>query len=113
MSKGVPSSDIFCDHAGICTYDSMYRAANVFQAKSMVVVTQQYHLTRALFDANSLGIKTVGVSSSLHTYDNQDHYDQREFFARISDFGKVINKAQSAYLSNRVAGPVRRRSTSW
>ncbi len=113
VSKGVPSSDIFCDHAGICTYDSMYRAANVFQAKSMVVVTQQYHLTRALFDANSLGIKTVGVSSSLHTYDNQDHYDQREFFARISDFGKVITKAQSAYLSEPVSLDQSGDVTSW
>ena len=113
VKNGVPSSDIFCDHAGICTYDSMYRAANVFQAKSMVVITQQYHLTRALFDANSLGISAVGISASLHTYDNQSYYDQREFFARVSDFGKVITKAQSAYLSEPVSLNQSGDVTSW
>ena len=99
----MPSEDIFCDHAGICTYDSMYRAANVFQARTMVVVTQAYHLPRALYDANSLGIKAVGVSASLHTYTGQSSYDQREFMARISDFGKVLTKAKSTYLSEPVS----------
>ncbi|MGI6590283.1 MAG: SanA/YdcF family protein [Eggerthellaceae bacterium] len=103
VDKGVPSENVFCDHAGICTYDSMYRALNVFQVSSMVVVTQEYHLSRALYDANSLGIQTVGVSASLHTYDNQDYYDQREFFARVSDFRKVLMKEKSTYLSEPVS----------
>lgn len=103
VEQGVPSADVFCDHAGICTYDSMYRAKNVFSVSKMVVVTQAYHLPRALFDANALGMQAVGVSASLHDYTDQSYYDQREFFARISDFGKVLTKQQSDYLSEPVS----------
>lgn len=113
VKKGIPSEDVFCDHAGICTYDSMYRAINVFEVSSMVVVTQEYHLSRALYDANSLGISTVGVSASLHTYDDQDYYDEREFFARISDFRKVLMKEKSAYLSEPVPLNQSGDVTSW
>lgn len=103
VAQGVSSEDIFCDHAGLNTYDSMYRAKNVFNVKTMVVVTQTYHLYRALFDANALGIDAVGVNSNLHVYQKQSYYDFREVFARVSDFGKIITKAKSTYLSEPVS----------
>lgn len=103
VAKGVPSEDIFCDHAGLNTYDSMYRAKNVFNASTMVVVTQTYHQYRALWDANMLGISSVGVASDLHTYANQAYYDFRELMARVSDFGKVLMKQKSTYLSEPVS----------
>ena len=100
---GVPSEDIFCDHAGLNTYDSMYRAYHVFGAQRIVVVTQTYHLYRALFDAASFHMEAVGVPSDLRAYQNQTNYDAREVLARVSDMLKVISNADATYLSEPVS----------
>lgn len=113
VERGVPSEDVFCDHAGICTYDSMYRAQYVFNVKSMVVVTQQYHLPRALYDANALGVVSVGVSSDLHEYDDQERFDTREVLARVSDFAKIHTNADAQYLSEPVSLDQSGDVTSW
>ena len=68
----IPSQDVFMDHAGISTYDSIYRAKYIFQAKKIIIVTQKYHLYRALYIANSLGIDAYGVPSNQRTYTNQE-----------------------------------------
>lgn len=108
ISKGVPSEDIFCDHAGFSTYESMYRAEDIFEVKRLVVVTQTYHLYRAIYDAETRGIEVVGVSSDLHEYQNQSWFDTREVMARAKDFfvtvigleptfrGEIISLNQSA-----------------
>ena len=103
IAAGVPSEDVFCDHRGVCTYDSMYRAKNVFGVESLMVVTQSYHLYRALFDANGLGIDAWSVGSDIHEYADQDYYDKREVLARINDFKKVLCKETSEYLSEPVS----------
>jgi SanA protein len=61
MNAGIPDDDIFLDHAGFDTYSSMYRARDVFDAQSMTIVTQDFHLPRALFIARHLGITAYGV----------------------------------------------------
>ena len=61
VAQGVPSEDVFCDHAGFSTYESMYRAKHVFGAERIVVATQTYHLYRALYAASGLGLEAVGV----------------------------------------------------
>lgn len=61
IKSGVPSSDIFLDHAGFSTYDSLIRARDIFQAKKVIIVTQDYHLYRALYIAQSLGLEASGV----------------------------------------------------
>ncbi len=58
---GIPSSDIFLDHAGFDTYSSMYRARDVYQSKSLLIVTQDFHMPRALWIARRLGIPAYGV----------------------------------------------------
>ena len=63
VAQGVPSEDVFCDHAGFSTYESMYRAKHVFGAERIVVATQTYHLYRALYAASGLGLEAVGVPS--------------------------------------------------
>lgn len=60
IEKGVPSEDIFMDHAGFNSYDSIYRAKEIFEAKRIVIVTQKYHLYRALYIANNLGLEAKG-----------------------------------------------------
>lgn len=97
IEQGVPSEDIFCDHAGFSTYESMYRAKNIFGVESMIVVTQTYHLYRALYSANGLGIDAVGVSSDYHSYQNQPLFDLREIPARSKDFFQTLFKVPFAF----------------
>lgn len=84
--KGVPSRDIFMDHAGFSTYDTMYRAKEVFCAKKCIVVTQKYHLTRALYIANKLGLDASGICCDTTTYKGQTARNLREAAARFKDF---------------------------
>ncbi len=93
-ANGIPADDIFCDHAGLSTYDSMYRLKNVFNVQRCVIVTQEYHLYRAVYDARGFGIDARGVPSDLSDYSAKDSYEQREFFARIKDFFGIITKME-------------------
>lgn len=95
---GVPSSDVFRDHAGFDTYDSIYRARDVFGADKIIIVTQGYHLYRALFIAESLGIEAYGVSADLHTYRGQFNREVREILARNKDVLSCIFGAKPKYL---------------
>lgn len=100
ISQGVPSDDIFCDHAGFSTYESMYRAKNVFGAERIVVATQTYHLFRALYAAEGLGLEAIGVPSDYHSYSKQVQYDIREIPARTKDFFKTLLKVPSTYVGD-------------
>ena len=92
---GVPEEDIFCDHAGFSTYDSMYRAKSIFEVERAVVVTQTYHEYRALYVAEKLGLEAKGVASDQEKYSGQSVRELREVLARIKDFGKCIIKPES------------------
>lgn len=83
---GVPSEDIFLDHAGFSTYDSLWRAKEIFGAERVVIVTQEYHLYRALYLAEELGLEAVGVSADLRSYAGQSFRELREILARLKDF---------------------------
>ena len=83
---GVPSEDVFLDHEGYSTYESLYRAKAVFGAKKIVIITQEYHLHRALYIARELGMEAVGVSADLRPYRLQGRYNAREHLARFKDF---------------------------
>lgn len=98
IDRGVPSEDVFMDHAGFSTYETMYRAKEVFAAKRVLIVTQSYHLYRSVYIAEKLGLEAYGVSSDLQTYVRQDYYDFREMLARDKDFVKVIFKPKPTYL---------------
>lgn len=95
VEKGVPSEAVFMDHAGLSTYDTMYRAANIFGVKAAVVVTQQYHMYRALYDARALGIDAYGVCAEKKEYNGQTYRDIREVAARIKDMCCCILKPES------------------
>ena len=95
---GVPSSAVFMDHAGFSTYDSMYRARDVFQAKKIIIVTQRYHLFRALYIARRLGLEAYGVSCDYRPYATQTQNSLRELLARCKDFLFCIFKPSPKYL---------------
>lgn len=103
LESGIPSVDIFMDHAGLSTYDSIYRAKEVFEVSSMIIVTQKYHLYRALYIANKLGVKSYGMDAQKNIYSGQSYRDSREFLARIKDFFKVILRPKSSYLGDAIS----------
>lgn len=100
IEKGVPSSDIFMDHAGFSTYESLYRAKEIFQAKKVIIVTQDYHLYRALYIANQLGLDATGVPSNPRKYSGQTKRDIREFAARVKDVITCTFKPEPTYLGD-------------
>jgi vancomycin permeability regulator SanA len=98
MELDVPSNDIFMDHAGFSTYESMYRLKHIFGAKSVVIVTQKYHLYRSLYIARSLGIDAYGYAAEDIKYFGDTYRELREILARDKDFFKSIYKPKSTYL---------------
>ena len=102
MAQDVPSEDIFMDHAGFATYDSFYRAGAIFGVKKVVIVTQAYHLPRALWIARALGLEAVGVSCDTRRYAGQLYRDVREILARDKDFFKCILKPLPRYLGEAI-----------
>ncbi len=103
IDNGVPSEVIFMDHAGFSTYESMYRLKNVFLADSAIVVTQEYHLPRAVYIAQTLGIEATGQGADLHTYRGQVKNDIRESAARVKDFFVSIIQPKSTYVGNPIS----------
>jgi vancomycin permeability regulator SanA len=102
IDEGIPSEDVFMDHAGFSTYESIYRAKEVFQADKILIVTQEYHLYRALYIANQLGVEAYGVSSDYHTYVGQFMRDFREMLARVKDCATCIFKPEPTYLGDSI-----------
>lgn len=86
VSQGVPEEDIFLDHAGFSTYESLYRARDVFEVSSVIIVTQEFHLFRAVYIARELGLNASGVNSNPRRYGNETKDALRESLARVKDF---------------------------
>lgn len=101
--NGVPSEDIFMDHAGFSTYESIYRIRDIFQAKQVILVTQEYHLYRALYVAKRFGLKAYGVSADLQEYAGQSYYDARELVARIKDFAYTVIFPKPTFLGEPIS----------
>lgn len=97
IDKGVPADDVFCDHAGFSTYETMYRAKHVFGADRIIVSTQTYHLYRALYDALGMGLDATGVASDFRTFAQQPAWDAREALARTKDLFAVLVQAPPTF----------------
>ena len=102
LQEGVPEEDLFLDHAGFSTYDSVYRAKKVFQVERMVVVTQGYHLYRALYGCEKMGIKAWGAAADQTVYHGQAMRDLREIAARDKDVVKWMLKPEPTYLGEAI-----------
>jgi len=102
LAQNIPSSDVFMDHAGFSTYESVYRARDIFQAKKIIIVTQKYHLHRALYIAKALGLDAYGVAADPRTYAGQTARDIREILARNKDFLTSIFQPKPTYLGEAI-----------
>lgn len=103
VDNKVPSEDVFMDHAGFSTYESMYRAKEIFGAKKVVIVTQKYHLYRSLYIAEKLGLDAYGTASDYRTYAGQLRRDIREVLARNKDLFMSIIKPKPTYLGEKIS----------
>lgn len=86
IAHGVPEENILTDPYGLSTYDSIWRIKNVYKYDSAVIVTQQYHLSRALYIAEKLGVDACGVPADPRKYQKQLYHSAREVLARFKDF---------------------------
>ncbi len=101
-ARGVPDEDIFTDHAGFSTYDTMYRARDVFEVTDALVVTQEFHLARAVYTARALGLEAIGVVADIQPYANERRFAMRDWLARVKAFIQLhVTKPLPRYL-----GPV-------
>lgn len=101
IEQGIDSKVIFLDHAGISTYDSVYRAIKLYGADKILIVTQKYHLYRAIYLARALGAEACGVSANLRSYMKQPLYTTREWAARVKDFAMAITKPEATYMGEK------------
>lgn len=102
MERGVASQDVFTDHAGFSTYESMYRARDIFQAKRVIIVSQRYHLYRAVYDARALGLEAWGVAAEDIAYLGQTARDMREILARGKDWLYCILQPEPTFLGEAI-----------
>ena len=100
VDAGVPSRDVFMDHAGFSTYESVYRAKAIFGVERVVIVTQEYHLYRALMIARQMGLEAYGVASDYRSYVGQTSREIREILARVKDFGMTVFWPEPTYLGD-------------
>lgn len=84
IELGVPEQDIVLDFAGRRTYDTCYRAKEIFEVKSSVIVTQEFHLPRSLYLCNNMGIDSIGIKANRREYVAEDYWAFREFFSVFS-----------------------------
>lgn len=98
VAAGVPEEDIITDRYGLSTYDSIWRAKNVYKTDNFIVVTQEYHLFRAMYIAAKLGCKDCcGVAADARSYDRIAWYELRDAVARVKDFFFVRHEHTPEY----------------
>ncbi len=105
IENNIESYNVFMDHAGFSTYESMYRARDIFQVESAIISTQKYHLYRAIYDARRLGIEAYGVEANgMYQYDESvsSYNNTREALARCKDFVWCIIKPEPTYLGEEI-----------
>jgi len=103
ITQGIPKSDIFLDHAGFSTYESMVRASKIFECDDVVIVTQRFHLYRAIYIARRMDLDAIGVCADLTNYRKKTDIKNitREFFARVKEFFYVeILRPDPTYLGD-------------
>lgn len=100
VENGVDKDSVFLDHAGFSTYETMYRARDVFKVEKTLIVTQKYHLYRAVYNARKLGIDAYGYYREEKIYSVKN--DIREAAARVKDFFYCIEKPKPTYLGEEI-----------
>ena len=103
-APAIQEEDIFLDHAGFSTWDSMCRARDVFEVADLIIVTQEFHISRAVCMARSLGIDAVGYGLNQDRFAGPSlrYWRFREYFARVKAFYSIIFKPKPRYLGDTI-----------
>jgi SanA protein len=103
-APAIAEEDIFMDHAGFNTWDSMYRARDVFEVRDLIIVTQKFHISRAVCMARSLGLDAVGYGIDQNRFRGKSlrAWQFREYFARIKAFYSIMFRPRPRYLGERI-----------
>jgi SanA protein len=103
-APAIREEDIFMDHAGFNTWDSMYRARDVFEVKDVLIVTQEFHISRAVCMARSLGLDAVGYGVNQDRFRGPSlrSWQVREYFARVKAFYSIVVKPKPRYLGDKI-----------
>lgn len=102
LENNVPKEDIFLDHAGFDTYDSMYRAKYIFEVSDAVIITNEFHLPRALYIADKIGIDAVGVNADKRNYPRVEFNKLREKIASIKAYLDIKIEAEPTHLGPKI-----------
>ncbi len=89
VKLGVPASDVVLDFAGRRTYDTCFRAKEIFEAQKAIVVTQEFHQMRAIYLCSNLGIDSIGITANRRRYEGESYWAFREFFSRASAWFEI------------------------
>ena len=103
LQAGVAERDIFLDHAGFSTYETMYRASTIYGARSCVVVTQRYHLHRSVYLAERMDMAAYGVEADRGGYARMGYYWVREALARVKDVLFAAFRPEPTYLGTPIS----------
>jgi SanA protein len=103
-APAIREEDIFMDHAGFSTWDSMYRARDVFEVKDLLIVTQQFHISRAVCMARSLGLDAVGYGVNQDRFSGRSlrSWRFREYLARVKAFYSIMTRPKPRYLGEKI-----------
>jgi SanA protein len=102
FEKGVDTTKIYIDYAGFDSYSTMYRAKNIFKIDKAILITQEYHLNRAIYIGNNLGIESIGFSANEGEYRNYNYVRFREYFSICKSIIDVIRKREPHFLGTEV-----------
>lgn len=100
LEQGIPKEKILLDYYGFDTYDSLYRARDIFGVKNIIISTQNFHLPRAIFIAQSLGLTAYGITADKHRYKNMELNIGRELLATVKAYFDVFYNVKPAVSSN-------------
>lgn len=98
LEKGIKSEDIFLDHAGFDTYDTLYRAREIFQISSAIVVTQKFHMPRVIYIGKKLNLNIFGYPADLRVYRNATKNAAREYLACVKAYFNIIINSKPKFL---------------
>lgn len=102
IERGVPEDHIYLDYAGFDTYDTMYRSKAVFEVQSAIIVTQEFHLPRAIYIARKMGLSYTGYTGDKRIYAHQDYNAKREFLANIKAYLELAFRKEPTYLGSKI-----------
>lgn len=102
MERGIPENKILLDHAGLDTYDSMYRSNAVFGVEDAIVVTQKFHLPRTIFIAKGLDLPYTGFAARSNSYKTTNKIERRELLANLKALYEVLLKKEPTTLEDRL-----------